>query len=81
MLNCRDTSRIISESFDRKLPVWTRVGLRLHLWMCKLCRSYKETMTLVEAEVKRQAQEGGEESPTSAKLTDAAKERLEASLR
>ena len=38
MMNCKEVSRLMSERRDHPLPLRQRVGLRLHLAMCKLCR-------------------------------------------
>ncbi|QBG48721.1 zf-HC2 domain-containing protein [Verrucomicrobia bacterium S94] len=41
MLSCKEVSRLISESLDRKLPFRQRIGVRMHLMMCSLCRRYR----------------------------------------
>ena len=38
--NCQQAARFQSEAMDRKLSFVKRVGLRLHLLMCSLCRRY-----------------------------------------
>jgi hypothetical protein len=37
---CRDAARLLSESMDHRLPLAERVGLRVHLLLCGLCRRY-----------------------------------------
>jgi len=37
MITCEEAARLMSESLDRKLPLGQRMGLRMHLLMCKLC--------------------------------------------
>jgi hypothetical protein len=39
-LNCREASRAQSEMLDHALPRATRIGLWLHLLICKWCRRY-----------------------------------------
>jgi hypothetical protein len=39
-LNCRDAVRLQSQAMDRKLCFWERLGLCLHLFICKWCRRY-----------------------------------------
>jgi hypothetical protein len=39
-LNCREASRAQSEQLDHPLPQATRIGLWLHLVICKWCRRY-----------------------------------------
>jgi hypothetical protein len=50
---CRDAARLLSESMDRRLPLAERVGLRIHLLLCGLCRRYGRQLVflrrLVEA--------------------------------
>ena len=41
MLTCRDISKLVSESLDRKLPLRFRMEVRLHLMMCRLCRAFR----------------------------------------
>lgn len=44
MLTCKDISKLISESFDRELPLRERMGIKFHLMMCSLCRTYNRQM-------------------------------------
>ena len=44
MLNCRDTTRLLSESQERPLTFGEKVSLRLHLLMCNGCRNFNEQM-------------------------------------
>lgn len=37
MLNCQETSRLLSQSQDRPLTIKERLSLRLHLLMCDAC--------------------------------------------
>jgi len=41
MLNCRDTTRLISETLDHRLSIWQQLNLRLHVMMCAACNAYK----------------------------------------
>jgi hypothetical protein len=40
MLNCREATRLISQSMDVKLPFHRRLMLRVHLLYCVWCRRY-----------------------------------------
>jgi len=44
MFNCKEVTRLVSESLDRKLPLSERIGVRIHLLMCKLCPEAKKQM-------------------------------------
>ena len=41
MLSCREATKLVSDNLDRNLPLWTRIGLRLHATMCKGCAAYR----------------------------------------
>lgn len=38
MMKCEEVSKLVSLSLDRALPLHQRLGIRLHLMMCKLCK-------------------------------------------
>lgn len=40
MLSCKEASKLVSESLDLRLPLKTRLRLRLHLSMCRICTAY-----------------------------------------
>ena len=40
MLNCRQITRLISQSMDARLPWYRRLAIRLHLLYCLGCRRY-----------------------------------------
>ena len=40
MLNCRQITRLISQSMDARLPWTRRLAIRLHLLYCLGCRRY-----------------------------------------
>ncbi|NQV24887.1 MAG: zf-HC2 domain-containing protein [Rhodopirellula sp.] len=42
MLNCKEVTRLVSESFDRNLSLRERFGLRLHMMMCSTCRLFRQ---------------------------------------
>jgi len=47
MLSCKEISKLVSESLDRKLPLPLRMEVRLHLMMCHLCRTYRKQSLLL----------------------------------
>jgi hypothetical protein len=50
MLSCKEVSHLVSESLDRKLPLWQRIQVRLHLLMCRFCSRFrKQTLFLRDA--------------------------------
>jgi hypothetical protein len=38
MLTCKDASQLMSQSFDRRLGLIEKAGLRFHLLICKSCQ-------------------------------------------
>jgi len=50
MFNCKEVTRMVSESLDRQLPFHHRIGIRLHLLMCRFCSRFRsQLLTLNEA--------------------------------
>lgn len=82
MLSCKDVTRLLSESMDRSLPIGRRVGVRLHLLVCKFCARYERQLLLIRETVRRLAATGDKpgESPGES-LSEEAKERIRKSLR
>lgn len=44
LLNCREVTYMVSESLDRKLPIAQRMGIRMHLFMCKFCTRFRRQL-------------------------------------
>ncbi len=57
-LSCHDIARLLSEKRDHGLSWRTRLTLRYHLFMCKMCRIYGTQI----AAVSRVCQEAGKYS-------------------
>jgi len=55
MLSCKDVTRLLSESMDHSLPLGKRVGVRLHLLVCKFCARYERQLLLIRETVQRLA--------------------------
>ncbi len=45
--NCKDVTRMVSESMDRELPWGQRIKMRMHLGMCKYCSRFKRQLELL----------------------------------
>ncbi len=82
MLSCKDVTQLLSESMDASLPIGKRIGVRLHLLICKFCLRYKRQLLLIRETVRRivAAEESSGESPVET-LSEEAKERIRKSLR
>jgi hypothetical protein len=82
MLSCKDVTQLLSESMDTSLPISKRVGMRLHLLMCKFCARYERQLLLIRETVRQIV--GAEDRPGEPlrdTLSVEAKERIRRSLR
>ena len=81
MLSCKDVTRLISESMDRSLPLGKRIGVRVHLLICKFCARYERQLILIRETVRHLVtteERPGE--PYGETLTEKARERIRRSL-
>ena len=56
MMNCKQVSRLLSASMERKLSLWERLGLWFHFSMCKLCRGFSKDLQLLRESARRHAE-------------------------
>jgi hypothetical protein len=40
MLTCKEVAKLVSESFEHKLPLHKRIAMWIHYFMCKPCLYY-----------------------------------------
>ena len=79
-LNCKQAVLLQSEGIERELPFFQRLGLRLHLLVCKWCRRYQRQVSFLRgneahsSEPMRMASSG----PLSAEARERIKRVLEA---
>jgi hypothetical protein len=82
MLSCKDVTQLISESMDTSLPIGKRIGMRLHLLMCKFCSRYERQLLLIRDTLRYLvAKEEKPGEPPGETLSEEAKERIRKSLR
>ena len=55
MLSCKDVTKLVSEAMDRSLPLGKRIGVRLHLLICKFCARYERQLHLIRETARRLA--------------------------
>lgn len=53
MLSCRDVSKLLSQSRERRLGLWERLGLQMHLAMCKGCSNVRKQLDFISAAMRR----------------------------
>ena len=75
-LDCRESSRLLSESLDRDLRWSERVAIRMHYIGCWSCRRLKQQFLLL-----REAARQFDAQTSSAQLREEAKNRMRAALR
>jgi len=82
MITCEEATRLISESLDRKLPLGRRIGLRIHLLMCKLCPRFLRQMLLLRNAAYQYREEKEKEALSpSDRLSLGAKEKIKQALK
>lgn len=47
MLNCRETTQLISKSLDRHLTWRERFAVNLHLIICKYCKRFSQQLVVM----------------------------------
>ena len=84
MLNCKDMTKLISDSLEGKLSVRQRMELWLHIMMCGMCRRFRSNIIELRKRVRGskalldQADTVSSSMPsaTKARLADAIKRQL-----
>jgi len=80
MLKCKEVARLVSESMDRKLGLWQRMNLWLHLSMCRLCAAFSRDIDFLRRASAQMDEQAGEE-PGDVTLPQPARERIKEALR
>jgi hypothetical protein len=77
--SCRHASRLQSEALDRPLSRWERLGLSIHLMLCRMCRRYGRQLRVLQEVSQAQArQQPGLDEKS---LQPSSRERMKAALR
>lgn len=81
MRTCKEVSKLVSESLDHELSLWQRLGLWIHLSMCKFCRRYRKDLLHIHSEIQQRALAIEEDITNSEeKLSDNSRERIKSLL-
>lgn len=81
MLSCKETTRLVSESLDRPLPLRQRIAVRVHLLFCKLCNRYRQHLLFIRDALRRHPERlEAHEGPPSPLLSPEARERIKRHL-
>jgi len=74
MLNCRQVTRLVSQSMEVRLPWYQRVGVRFHLLYCVWCRRYASQVQFLRKAAKGLAMET--QNASASTLSPDAKEQM-----
>jgi hypothetical protein len=68
-VNCREALELMGEYVDGDPGLWNRWRLRLHLWICRICRrylsSYRATIRIAKSTRDGRADSVDDEIPDS----------------
>jgi hypothetical protein len=78
MLNCRQVTRLVSQSIDTKLRWYQWLGMRIHLLYCVWCRRYASQILFLHKACNHLGTEP--EATPSHTLSAEAKEKMRAHL-
>jgi len=81
MLTCKDASQLMSQSLDRRLGLFERVGLRFHLLICHSCQIAYRQLNFMHQLCKRIAAGSEDISSMQPGLSAEAQERILKELR
>lgn len=73
-LTCKEATRLQSEAMDRRLSFLEKLGLRVHLLLCKWCRRYGEQLTFLRSAARERQDHVDPGMPQ--KLSPEARERI-----
>jgi hypothetical protein len=79
MLNCRQATRLISQSLDAKLPWHRRLQMKVHLLYCVWCRRYAAQLKFLRRATRELPPEALDAAPQ--KLSSEGKEQMNARLK
>ena len=53
MLSCKDASKLSSQARERRLRLWERLGLHLHLMICAGCTNFRKQLDFIGTALRR----------------------------
>ena len=79
MLSCKEASRLVSQSLDRRLGWRERCSLKLHLAICDACRQFSRQLQWLRGAWKHFARQA--ENDETVHLPAEASERIRSTLK
>ncbi|MEN8261019.1 MAG: zf-HC2 domain-containing protein [Pseudomonadota bacterium] len=80
MLSCKEVSQLASKTLDAPLTWRERMGMRLHLLICRLCRRYVRNLLLLEQMLTDARKVDLEPLAAGVKLSDEGRARMRRAL-
>jgi hypothetical protein len=80
MMTCSEAARLISEQKDHKLGLKDRLGLRMHLVMCRMCTAYQNKLDMISRFARQASEFVLGEQPSAITLSADAKDRMKSKL-
>jgi len=83
MLTCKEVSELVSQTPERPLSFRERLGIKLHLMMCKLCSRFTRQMKFITKATNTFMYQPEEclDHDHATQLTDEARERIKNKLK
>ena len=75
-LSCRQATRLISHARDRKLSRLERLGLSIHLALCRPCRRFRRQLAYLGDLLRAEREDNPSLAPTSSAMPDDLRTRL-----
>lgn len=80
MLTCKEASFLASKEMDSTLSWREKMALRLHVGLCNMCRRYLRDLKRLRVMMRRAGIAGQTLLPTTATLSEKARERIKQAL-
>lgn len=80
MLNCKEVTQLVSESFDRRLSLREYFGLRLHTMMCGTCHLFRQLQHRIHAAILTCGRRSHESSESTSGLSEESRNRISSAL-
>ena len=81
MLSCKDITRLVSDSFERKLSLGERINLWMHVGLCNTCRMFRRFQIGLHRAIRRRFSQPIDcDVESDVELPQSARERMTAAI-
>lgn len=81
MINCKEYSQLVSKELDRPLPLWERLSVKMHGWICPACHHVKKQLDTLRQACRFAPSDKSCETDQNCVLPDDACLRIKAALK